>query len=95
MAARKIVPKLLNQGYGYINNETPELSIAVLPEYRKRGIGTQLIVHLLDRIKNLYPAISLSVSLENPALRLYQCLGFEIVGQSNDSLTMKKQLKSS
>jgi ribosomal protein S18 acetylase RimI-like enzyme len=84
-----------NQGYGYINDETPELSIAVLPEYRKQGIGTQLILHLLENIKNLYPAISLSVSLENPALRLYQRLGFEIIGQLDNSLTMKKELKKS
>ncbi|MBW4599701.1 MAG: GNAT family N-acetyltransferase [Calothrix sp. FI2-JRJ7] len=82
-----------NQGYGYLNDETPELSIAVLPEYRQQGIGTQLIVHLLENIKNLYPAISLSVSLENPALRLYQRLGFEIVHQVDNSLTMKKELK--
>lgn len=81
-----------NPGYGYINDKTPELSIAVLPEYRKQGIGTQLIIHLLDNIKNVYPAISLSVSLSNPALQLYQRLGFEVVAQLNDSLIMKKEL---
>ncbi|MEM7724990.1 MAG: N-acetyltransferase [Cyanobacteria bacterium P01_A01_bin.45] len=82
-----------NPGYGYINNETPELSIAVLAEYRDRGIGTQLILHLCGQIKNRYEAVSLSVSSENPALRLYQRLGFEIVAQLDNSLTMKKQLK--
>ncbi|GJD21024.1 GCN5-related N-acetyltransferase [Rivularia sp. IAM M-261] len=81
-----------NPGYGYVNDETPELSIAVLPEYRKQGIGTQLITHLLDSIKNVYPAISLSVSFSNPALRLYQRLGFEVAAQLNDSLIMKKEL---
>ena len=82
-----------NQGYGYLNDETPELSIAVLPQYRQQGIGTQLIVHLLENIKNLYPAISLSVSSGNPALRLYQRLGFKIIHQLDNSLTMKKELK--
>jgi GNAT superfamily N-acetyltransferase len=82
-----------NQGYGYLNDETPELSIAVLPEYRQQGIGTQLIAHLLENIKNLYPAISLSVSSGNPALRLYQRLGFKIIHQVDNSLTMKKELK--
>ncbi|WP_233787963.1 GNAT family N-acetyltransferase [Dulcicalothrix desertica] len=81
-----------NSGYGYINDETPELSIAVLPEYRNQGIGTQLITHLLNNTKNVYSAISLSVSLSNPALRLYQRLGFEVAAQLNDSLIMKKEL---
>ncbi|MEM6402707.1 MAG: GNAT family N-acetyltransferase, partial [Cyanobacteria bacterium P01_D01_bin.116] len=82
-----------NRGYGYINDETPELSIAVLPEYRNQGIGTRLILDLLERITDLYPAISLSVSSDNPALRLYQRLGFELVSQFDNSLTMKKTLK--
>ncbi|MEJ7638954.1 MAG: GNAT family N-acetyltransferase [Singulisphaera sp.] len=38
-----------NKGYGYIDNDTPELSIAVLPEYRGQSIGTQLLIHLLRR----------------------------------------------
>lgn len=82
-----------NPGYGYINDETPELSIAVLPEYRNQGIGTRLILDLLEIIKDIYPAISLSVSSDNPALRLYQRNGFEIVNQSDNSVTMKKKLK--
>ena len=82
-----------NPGYGYINDETPELSIAVLPEYRNQGIGTRLILDLLERITDLYPAISLSVSSDNPALRLYQRLDFEVISQFDNSVTMKKTLK--
>ena len=82
-----------NPGYGYINDETPELSIAVLPEYRNQGIGTRLILNLLEIVKDIYPAISLSVSSDNPAFRLYQHLGFEVVSQSDNSVTMKKNLK--
>ena len=82
-----------NPGYGYVNDETPELSIAVLPEYRNQGIGTRLILNLLEIVKDIYPAISLSVSSDNPAFRLYQHLGFEVVSQSDNSVTMKKNLK--
>jgi GNAT superfamily N-acetyltransferase len=32
-----------NKGYGYVGDDTPELSIAVLPEYRGQGIGTELL----------------------------------------------------
>ena len=51
-----------DRGYGYINDRTPELSIAVLPEYRGRGIGTLLLDRLLQEVREIYPAISLSVS---------------------------------
>jgi GNAT superfamily N-acetyltransferase len=32
-----------NKGYGYIDNNTPELSISLLPAYRGKGIGTILL----------------------------------------------------
>jgi GNAT superfamily N-acetyltransferase len=81
-----------NKGYGYVDSETPELSIAVLPEYRGKGIGTDLLSHLIEEVRSRYRALSLSVSSDNPAIRFYQRMGFEIVAQSGASLTMKKQL---
>ena len=73
------------KGYGYIDEEIPELSIALLPKYRGRGIGSKLIDRILDDAKEKHSAISLSVTRENPALRLYQRKGvteFEISGSS-------------
>ncbi|MDQ4076536.1 MAG: GNAT family N-acetyltransferase [Chloroflexota bacterium] len=78
-------------GYGYVNDETPELTVALLPGYRGQGIGSELMIRLLDAARERYPAISLSVSPENPALRLYRRLGFEVVGRSGTSLTMVKR----
>lgn len=75
-----------NQGYGYVNDDTPELSIAVLPEHRGVGIGTQLLTRLLAAGSG--SALSLSVAASNPARRLYQRFGFTIVQQSGVSLTM-------
>jgi ribosomal protein S18 acetylase RimI-like enzyme len=79
-----------NQGYGYVDDATPELSIAVLPDYRGQGVGTQLLARLIEAAQTRYAAISLSVSPENPALRLYRRLGFEEVGRCGTSLTMIK-----
>ena len=81
-----------NPGYGYINDATPELAIAVLPDYRNQGIGTALLTQLCHQAKERYAAISLSVALYNPALRLYRRFGFEAVERSDDALTMKKLL---
>jgi ribosomal protein S18 acetylase RimI-like enzyme len=80
-----------NKGYGYVDDATPELSIAVLPNYRGNGLGTRLLTHILEFSMVRYLSISLSVSETNPALRLYQRLGFEIVGRCGTSLTMIKR----
>ncbi|MDZ8235987.1 MAG: GNAT family N-acetyltransferase [Nostoc sp. ChiQUE01a] len=68
-----------NKGYGYICDRIPELAIAILPEYRNQGIGTQLLKHLLAAAKTSYPSVSLSTRKTNPALALYKRLGFEFV----------------
>ena len=80
------------RGYGYVDDETPELAIAVLPEYRGKGIGSELISHLLSAAATVYKQVSLSVSADNPAVRLYKRLGFEEVLVDGSSVTMLKQI---
>jgi ribosomal protein S18 acetylase RimI-like enzyme len=75
-------------GYGYVDDNTPELSIAVLPEFRSRGIGSLLMSRLLEMAQAYYPAVCLSVSPGNPALRLYQRLGFNILEETTESIKM-------
>jgi ribosomal protein S18 acetylase RimI-like enzyme len=77
-----------NKGYGYMDETTPELTIAVVPVYRGKGVGTNLLTHLLAQAQDRYPALCLSVSPDNPAMRLYQRSGFEVVKMSGTSLTM-------
>ncbi len=78
-------------GYGYIDDATPELSIAVAPPFRGQGIGARLLAGLLALAQTRYAAVSLSVSADNPALRLYRRLGFEVVRQTGGALLMRKQ----
>lgn len=68
-----------DKGYGYVDATIPELSIAVLPSFRGQGIGTQLLQVLLAEAQGTYTAISLSVLADNPAIRLYERLGFSPV----------------
>jgi ribosomal protein S18 acetylase RimI-like enzyme len=74
-------------GYGYVDDETPELSIAVIEKSRGTGVGTALLVQLLVEV----PRCSLSVDHRNPAVRLYERLGFEMINRSGDSLTMLRR----
>jgi ribosomal protein S18 acetylase RimI-like enzyme len=76
-----------NQGYGYVDDRTPELGIAVLPEYRGHGIGTALLNALVE---STHGPISLSVAAANPAVRLYQRFQFAIVRESEGTLILKR-----
>jgi ribosomal protein S18 acetylase RimI-like enzyme len=83
---------LENKGYGFVSEEIPELAIAVAAEFRASGAGTKLMEQLIKEARNLqFPALSLSVDRRNPALRLYERLGFCDAGTSkktDSSLTM-------
>ena len=81
-----------DKGYGYVDDATPELTIALRPTARGQGVGTQLLLSMLAAARDKYAALSLSVSVENPARRLYERLGFEIVEQTASSITMRLKL---
>jgi ribosomal protein S18 acetylase RimI-like enzyme len=77
------------KGYGYISDEIPELSIAVDPAFRNRGIGTKLLQMVIeDYTKKGYPKLSLSVHKDNPSLQLYYRMGFKVHSENDDSLVM-------
>jgi ribosomal protein S18 acetylase RimI-like enzyme len=81
-------------GYGYVDATTPELGIAVVPDRRGCGVGTALLQQLFVKASAVYEAVSLSVSMKNPACRLYERLGFEQADVRGDAVTMLKRLRS-
>jgi ribosomal protein S18 acetylase RimI-like enzyme len=89
-----------NKGFGYIDDDTPELVVATIPSVRGRGIGTMLISILIEDIRLSYSALSLSVRKNNPSVNLYERLGFvkvarsEIVNRTGGiSFIMRKNLR--
>lgn len=78
-----------NKTYGFIDKNTPVLSMAVLPEYRDQGIGTLLLNEMIRKAKNSgFISLSLSVDPKNPALHLYERHGFVKVGINGTSWDM-------
>jgi GNAT superfamily N-acetyltransferase len=65
-----------DKGFGYVNDPTPELAIAVSPICQGKGVGSRLLARLLEAIQDDYNAVSLSVRADNPAVRLYERAGF-------------------
>ena len=76
-------------GHGFVAEEIPELSIAVIASRRHQGIGRRLLVDLIEAsVYQGYPAISLSVNDGNPARGLYESVGFVYVGKRESTWTM-------
>ena len=78
------------KGYGTIDPKIPELSIAVLPKFRGKGIGTRLLQYLISNLEHDYQGVSLSVSKHNPAKMLYERFGFSTIQDKEESLIMVK-----
>jgi ribosomal protein S18 acetylase RimI-like enzyme len=77
-------------GFGFVDESTPELTIAVVPSRRGRGYGAELLTSLLAQAaEDGFSAISLSVEPDNPALALYERHGFEKVGERGGAWVMR------
>ena len=80
-------------GYGFVDEETPELTISVVPSRRKHGVGQELLDALLAKAREQgHTAVSLSVERDSPAVKFYERNGFEHVGEAAGGLVMKRSL---
>ena len=79
------------RGYGYVDEATPELSLAIQPDFRNQGLGTQLMQAAFVALQQKgFKQVSLSVDQDNKAVNLYYRLGFELVEAVETAFTMKK-----
>ena len=75
--------------YGFVDEATPELGLAVVAAWRGQGVGTRLLRPLMGGARKAgTQQVSLSVAPANPARRLYERAGFAKVGESGTSWTM-------
>ncbi len=78
------------RGYGNLDAKTPELAIAVLPDYRNSGIGSKLLKTLIRCwLESKIKQTSLSVDKRNRAIHLYRRCGFEVIQEQHDDLIMR------
>jgi len=84
-----------NKGYGFLDSETPELSIAIKEQFRNRGIGTKLIEEIAELYRGIkVKSISLSVDKKNSAIGLYKRIGFEVKIETEKSVVMRMELEA-
>ncbi len=80
-------------GYGFVAEDVPELSIAVLAGWRGRGVGSRLLETVAAAAASRgVGVISLSVETTNPARALYASHGFREVSRAAGALTMLRDV---
>jgi ribosomal protein S18 acetylase RimI-like enzyme len=66
--------------------------LEILPAWRGKGLGTALIRETIAESKRLGRPLSLQVLKGNRALRLYERLGFRVVGETATHVQMRHAL---
>ena len=63
--------------------------IFLLPAARNRGLGTSFLTWMKERADRKRKDLTLDVMTNNPALRLYERLGFKAISTANNKITMR------
>jgi GNAT superfamily N-acetyltransferase len=78
-------------GFGFIDEQTPELTISVVPSRRGQGVGGDLLTALLERARaDRFAAVSLSA--QRHQTKLYERAGFVPVQDTGKAVTMRRAL---
>ena len=93
---------------GYVGSQSvlgwsDMMNLAVLPEYRRQGVGEALVTNLIEKLQEKKnTCLTLEVRASNaPAISLYQKMGFVQVGRrpnyyhnpKEDALILRKEWK--
>lgn len=70
-------------GFWNVSGEGDVTNVAVLPEYRRRGVGSLLVAEMIKTAEKLkLEVLTLEVRKSNTAAqKLYEKFGFEILGE--------------
>lgn len=84
----------MQPGYGFVDPDTPELAIAVVPSARGHGIGSALLDGLMAHARaEGHHGISLAVDASNAgAIALYERHGFTRVREGDETVVMRAAL---
>ena len=78
-------------GFGFVDEHTPELTLAVVPSHRGRGVGADLLGALLERAR-ADGFSRLSLSAEPGQTGFYEQHGFREHGRDERTVTMVAEL---
>ena len=75
--------------YGHVDDDTPSFAISLYEDYRGRGIGTEMIMKMLELLKGQgWKRASLAVQKANYAVRMYEAADFRTVDENAEEYIM-------
>lgn len=90
--------ELDNVAIGYLctdhrPNKIHLIDISILPQFRGQGIGSFLLKGMLAEAASLDKCVFIHVEQSNPAMRLYQRLGFKL--EQDDGIYLQMEWRPS
>jgi GNAT superfamily N-acetyltransferase len=80
-------------GYGFVDEQTPELTVVVVPTRQGQGIGLDLLRSLLDHARaDGHAAVSVSTERDDPEVEIFAAEGFEPLRELGNTLTLRRAL---
>jgi ribosomal protein S18 acetylase RimI-like enzyme len=82
------------RGYGNIDEITPEFAISLYKKFRGYGIGSEMMKRMIAHLKQAeYSKTSLAVQKDNPAVKMYLKVGFQIIDENEEEYIMAHYLQ--
>jgi ribosomal protein S18 acetylase RimI-like enzyme len=78
----------------YLDRREDEIrivDIALMPAFRNRGIGSELLAEVMAEAEESGKTVTIHVEVNNPAMSLYNRLGFKPVGEHGVYLLMERK----
>lgn len=82
----------LDVGYMAVDRSEQEIclfNIMILPDFQNHGLGTAVMGELLGEAREKQIPLRLQVLKVNPARRLYERLGFAVIGETDTHYQMR------
>jgi ribosomal protein S18 acetylase RimI-like enzyme len=78
-----------DHGHGYLDDDTPEIAVAVRDGHRGRGLGERLLTELAHVARRAgFARLSLSVDTGNRAVHLYERVGYREISRDDHGIRM-------
>lgn len=83
-----------SHGLAYVDEQTPELTVVVVPSRQGEGIGQELLAALLARaVEDGYPGLSAAVEADEPERESLRAQGFAELELGGATVTMYRALR--
>jgi GNAT superfamily N-acetyltransferase len=82
-----------DHGHGYVDESTPEVTVAVAESHRRSGLGTRLVEELARAARAAgFAQLSVSIDAGNPSMRIAERLGYRELSRDEGGIRMILEL---